>query len=106
MHHNIFLEITDQNSDLTIVPVEINWHFLAHLRQSFKMKYGATWELKAEHILTSFNVQNCQHVSRKFQTGYIEAEAKEEDDDFEDDDDEPVSKSLLKVSPIAGIACS
>ena len=32
MHHNVFLEITDQNSDLTILPLEINWHFLAHLR--------------------------------------------------------------------------
>ena len=57
------------------------------------MKYGATWEMKAEHLLTSFNVQDCQHVYRKFQTGYVETESNDEDDDFEDEDDDSASGS-------------
>ena len=37
INQNVFIELSDESSDLTIVPVEVNWDFLALLRQSFSM---------------------------------------------------------------------
>jgi len=31
-NQNVFVEITDDDSDLTILTMEMNWDFLAHLR--------------------------------------------------------------------------
>ena len=31
-NQNIFIEIKDKDSDATIIPIEMNWDFLAHLR--------------------------------------------------------------------------
>jgi hypothetical protein len=57
----VFLEISDELSeyDLTIIPIEINWDFLAKLRQGFSMKYGATWEMKAEYLSNSVTIKQC-----------------------------------------------
>jgi hypothetical protein len=64
INQNVFVEIKDKYSDLTIIPIEFNWDFLADLRQSFKMKYGATWEMKAEYLSNSIKFGECQHVSK------------------------------------------
>jgi hypothetical protein len=32
INQNVFVELKDENSDLTIIPVEFNWDFLADLR--------------------------------------------------------------------------
>ena len=58
-NQNVFVEIKDGNSDLTILPVEVNWDFLAHLRPSFSMNYGATWEMKAEYLSNRVTVKEC-----------------------------------------------
>jgi hypothetical protein len=55
----VFIEISDEKSDLTIIPVELNWDFLAILRQGFSMKYGATWEMKAEYLSNSITIKQC-----------------------------------------------
>jgi len=69
-NQNMFLEISDEKSDLTIIPVEVNWDFLAKLRQGFSMKYGATWEMKAEYLSNSITIKECQTVKKEFSMNY------------------------------------
>jgi hypothetical protein len=64
INQNVYVELKDENTDLTIIPVEVNWDFLAHLRQSFSMRYGATWEMKAEYVSNVIKFNECQHVPR------------------------------------------
>jgi virulence-associated protein VagC len=59
INQNAFLEISDETSDLTIIPLEINWDFLADLRQGYSMKYGATWEMKAEYLSNLIKLKDC-----------------------------------------------
>ena len=42
INQNLFFEISNGKDDLTIIPLEINWEFIAHLRDGFKMHYGPT----------------------------------------------------------------
>jgi len=89
-NQNVFLEIKDANSDLTILPFEVNWEFLASLRQSFKMMYGATWEMKAEFLSNTVTVKECQHVKREHSTDWDPSkDVLTSDEDYEElDDDE------------------
>jgi len=45
---NIFLMVKDRNvdSDLTVVPLELNFHFAAKLRRGMMLRYGWTQEIK------------------------------------------------------------
>ena len=91
-NQNVFIEISDEKSDLTIIPVELNWDFLAILRQGFSMKYGATWEMKAEYLSNSITIKQCQTVKKEFSMNYDPSKVIEGgDDDFEDDDEEEAS---------------
>jgi len=77
------------------------------------MKYGATWEMKAEYLSNLVTIKECQHISKEFSFDYDPTKPsktkanKDEDDDFEEDeDDEPQAKSgTPKVSMLAGLAC-
>jgi hypothetical protein len=42
INQNVFIEIKTPNSDITILPIEINWDFLALLRNGPLLKYGRT----------------------------------------------------------------
>jgi hypothetical protein len=42
INQNVFLEIKTADSDITVLPVEINWDFLALLRNGPLLKYGLT----------------------------------------------------------------
>ena len=92
LNQNVFVEISDEASDLTIIPIEVNWGFLAKLRQSFKMKYGATWEMKAEYLSSAVTFKKCQTVKKEFSMNYYQSKVVEEpgesDEDFEDEDEE------------------
>lgn len=90
-NQNVFIELKDENSDLTILPLEVNWDFLATLRQSFSMMYGATWEMKAEYLSNSIKVKDCQHVKREHSMDWDPTKAVasiDDDDDDELDEDE------------------
>lgn len=55
------------------------------------MKYGRTWDLKAEHISNTFEIKECQHVKREFSTDFdpnLKNDDDQEDDFDADDDDE------------------
>jgi hypothetical protein len=108
INQNIFLQINDQNSDLTILPISINWEFLAKLRTSYKMLYGATWNLKAEHIANTFEIKECQHVKRQFSSDFDPlAHNEQNEDNFDEDDfDNDEKESGLKIAGIAGVVCS
>ena len=40
INQNIFIEISSPGYDLTILPIEMNWDFLALLRNGPLLKYG------------------------------------------------------------------
>jgi hypothetical protein len=40
INQNVFIEISSPGKDLTILPVEVNWDFLALLRNGPKLLYG------------------------------------------------------------------
>ena len=42
IHQNVFIEVQSGDSDITVLPIEINWDFLALLRHGPLMKYGRT----------------------------------------------------------------
>mmetsp|Transcript_13789 Transcript_13789/g.21542 ORF Transcript_13789/g.21542 Transcript_13789/m.21542 type:complete len:110 (-) Transcript_13789:2221-2550(-) len=48
IQQNFFVELTDAQSDLTIVPMQLNFAFKAKTREGHKMKYGTTEEFKLE----------------------------------------------------------
>ena len=102
----MFIEIKNPSSDITVLPIEVNWDFLALLRDGPLLKYGRTQEVKGEFLSNQVTVRECQHVARENSLNFDKS-AKEDDDDFEEDDedDEPQEKKL-KVSGLAGVACS
>ena len=93
INQNVFIELKDESSDLTIIPVEVNWDFLAHLRQSFSMKYGATWEMKTEYLSNAFTFKECQHVKKEFSMDFDGSKSVESNDDDFDDEEEDELKS-------------
>ena len=40
INQNLFIEIRDKNSDITILPIRYNLDFLVHERPGPKYKYG------------------------------------------------------------------
>ena len=107
----MFIEISDETSDLTIIPAEINWDFLARLRQGYKMSFGATWEMKAEYLSNSIKLKDCQTVKKEFSMYYDPSKVVEgsgdSDDDFEDDEEEEQNQADgAKTSAVAGLVCS
>lgn len=74
------------------MPIEVNVDFLAHLRQSFSLKYGATWEIKAEYLSNVVNIKDCQHISKEFSLEYdpndISKGNEKDDDEFDEEDDD------------------
>jgi len=108
INQNVFIELTDKKSgtDLTILPAEVNWNFLARWREGHSYKYGQTSELKSEFGGVDVNIKECQVVDKKYQLDYDPSKAsvaKQDDDDFDDDD---TTGEKLKPSAVAGLICS
>jgi hypothetical protein len=61
INQNVFVEIKDKskNSDLSILPVQVNLEFLAKQRVGPKLKYGTTQEVKVEYLNNTFDIQDC-----------------------------------------------
>ena len=110
IHQNVFLEIKDKNTDLTIVPMSLNWEFLAKERMGARYQYGQVQEFKTEHYLVDVQVHECQTISREFSSERPENDGggEEDDGDFDDEEDGESSTQTdkkLKVSNIAGVFC-
>ena len=65
---NVFLQVKDRSmdSDLTVVPVELNFHFAAKLRRGMMLRYGWTQEIKTAFRNVTLRVRECQHVQKQF----------------------------------------
>lgn len=61
INQNVFIEVKDKskNSDLSIIPIEINLDFLALQRQGPKLFYGVTQEVKFEYVRNTVDFQDC-----------------------------------------------
>lgn len=112
INQNVFIEISDSTSDLTIIPIEINWEFLAKLGQNFQMHYGVTQKIKAEYLSNVIKLKDCQTVKKEFSTNYdpskVAAGSGDIDDDFDDEEEEEEKSNTvgIKMSGIAGLVCS
>mmetsp|Transcript_10062 Transcript_10062/g.15377 ORF Transcript_10062/g.15377 Transcript_10062/m.15377 type:complete len:216 (-) Transcript_10062:1757-2404(-) len=99
MNQNFMIELTDENSDLTILPLQLSTNFRAKIRPGHKMPLGQTEEVKFEMDHFKVHLFDPQDISKEHQLhefgrpyeSIISEEAKEEeddDDDFDEDDEE------------------
>ena len=56
---NLFVQISQGDSDLTILPISFSFNFLAKTRLGPKFMYGDTQELKTEYLDLNLEVQPC-----------------------------------------------
>ena len=56
---NLYVQVKQGDSDLTIIPITVKYDFLALLRRGPKYIYGPTQELKAEFISFDLDVEEC-----------------------------------------------
>ena len=82
------MEIKSPSSDLTILPIEINWDFLALIMHGQLMKHGRTQEIKGEFISNQVTFRDCQHISKKHSLEY-KGETEENDAFVDEDEDKP-----------------
>jgi hypothetical protein len=59
IHQNVFIEVQEGNSDLTIIPIAINVEFLAAMRKGPKYLYGQIHEYKFEFLDSQVSMQEC-----------------------------------------------
>ena len=109
LHLNLFLQLQDKGTDITVIPLEISLEFLAKWKRGIGSKHGYTQDFKGELIDLSVKMIECQGVFGQ-QSGQQE---NEEDDDFEEDDDDDddeiggtKSSKKPKQSMFATLACS
>ena len=89
---NLFIQLSDKYSQLSILPITIHLNFESKSRAGAKYHYGATQEFKFKYIDSSIIVHPCQHIESTASDGSEENEqddtTEEDDGDFEDDDNE------------------
>ena len=66
INQNVILELSNGKDDLTLIPLEINWDFLALQREGFKMHYGPTTTGKFEYLNSEVTFRECQHIPKEF----------------------------------------
>ena len=59
IHQNVFLEVKEAGSDLSIIPLEINFEFLAKGRLGPRYFYGQIQEFKTEFLSMKVNMKEC-----------------------------------------------
>jgi hypothetical protein len=59
IHQNVFLEVKEAGSDLSIIPLEINFEFLAKGRLGPRYFYGEIQEFKTEFLSMKVNMKEC-----------------------------------------------
>ena len=57
IHQNFFIEFKTEDSDITILPLEVNVDFLARLRTGPMFLYGATQEVSGEMLDASIRLK-------------------------------------------------
>lgn len=90
----IYLQLRDDKNmpsgDLTILPLHLNYSFLAKIRRGVKHLLGWTQEIKGEFLDFDFNFGSCQSVARDqaIHSKVIEGQTANDDEDDDDDFDE------------------
>lgn len=59
LHQNLFLELQDQGTDITVIPFEITLEFLAKWKRGIGSKHGYTQDLKAEVVDFRVKMNEC-----------------------------------------------
>jgi hypothetical protein len=63
---NVFVEVSEPGTDLSIIPVTLNLEFLTKDRPGPRYMYGPTRERKFEFISLDMEVGECQTVGKEF----------------------------------------
>lgn len=103
INQTILLSLTTEDSDVSVLPVEMNWSFFARHRPGPLLLYGQTQEIKAEGSEFEFKVKGCETITNPHKI----IQNEDDEDDFESDDEEDKPKaSKLKPSILGQMICS
>lgn len=62
LQQNIWLELQDQGTDITVIPFELTYEFLAKWKRGIGSRHGYTQDLKAEVLDFKVEMKECQGV--------------------------------------------
>ena len=93
IHQNILWKFGDEkkNTDFDILPVEFTITHYWRMREGFKMKYGATQQIKGEIGEFDIQIKDCQTVEN-FDKGTDSKADDDDDDDFDEEDEDEESQ--------------